>query len=474
MITGTETTISQIVNLVREIDMVRYLLYSIWVVPIFRVYRAFKDRLLNIWAPCKERKEEKNVKVAVLIPARNVGKYIGNVIKSIVNQTVRPQLVIMIDDMSNDCTFSEASKKLKDLGGRLKNIKVKSNMIIEEIYELEETTFILKKNLMHRGKAKSLNRMLDYVKDFDYVMVLDSDTMVESTYIERLLDVMEKDPRSGAASGLPLLWDSSPPSRWAWWIAKAFRESSFLVYALTVKAAESKVKAVATLSGCCLLIRRKALQEINGFPVDTFAEDAELSLRLALRNYRLYFVPEALAYTVDPGSPLTLGRKLFRILRGMYTSFFRTISKILKKRLWGLSITAIYSIFGGIPLSVSLMNLMATTYLAARGYISSSILVYLASLLQFSEVSVILNLIAKYPLILIVASYLWGVIGSFLALLTLSLIYRKDNKRISRISISVTKYTPLVPLVLWLQAFIAIPAIMAAVRDLIRGVEPRW
>jgi len=466
--------IYQIADLVREINLVRYLLYSIWLVPVFRVYRAFKDKIIAVWLPSEKKTKAKNVKIAILIPARNAAKYIGDVIRSIVDQTFRPQLVIVIDDASEDNTFLKASQVIEELGGRVRNVEIRNNILLGKIYELKDIVFMLKRNETHLGKAKSLNRVLKYTKGFDYVMVLDSDTVLENRYIEKLLDVMNDDPRSGAASGLPLLWKSTPSFRLAYWFARAFRESSGLVFALTVKTAESKVKAVATLNGCCLLIRRDALMDVNGFPADTFTEDAELSLKLALKGYQLYFVPEALAYTVDPGSPLGLSKKMFRILRGLYASFFRTILCMLRKRRWGLLITAFYNIFGGIPFSISLMNLLATTYLVARGYITSSFLIYMASLLQFSEVSIILNIIAHYPIILIVASYLWGIIGSVLALLALSVIYRKSNKSLSKISLSAIKYSPLVPLVLWVQAFVAIPAIAAAIRDLLKEVEARW
>jgi len=466
--------IYQIADLMREANLVRYLLYSIWLVPILRVYKAFKDRILAVWIPSEEKTKTKNAKIAILIPARNASKYISDVIKSIINQTLKPQLVIIVDDASEDNTFFKASQTIEELGGIVGSIEIRNNMLLGKTYELKDIVFILKRNEKHLGKAKSLNRLLEYTKDFDYVMVLDSDTILENRYIEKLLDVMNDDPKSGAASGLPLLWKSTPSFRLAYWFARAFRESSGLVFALTVKTAASKVKAVATLNGCCLLVKREALMDVKGFPVDTFTEDAELSLKLALKGYQLYFVPEALAYTIDPGSPLGLSRKMFRILRGMYTSFFKTILEMLRKRFWGLSITAFYNIFGGIPLSISLMNLLATTYLVAKGYITSSFLIYIASLLQFSEVSIILNIIAHYPIILIAASYLWGVIGSILALLALSIIYRKSNKSLSKISLSAIRYSLLVPLVLWVQAFVAIPAIAAAIRDLLREVEARW
>jgi hypothetical protein len=136
-------------------------------------------------------------------------------------------------------------------------------------------------------------------------------------------------------------------------------------------------------------------------------------------------------------------------------------------------VTAAYNIFGGVPLTLSLLNLIMTTILAMKGYLSSSLLLYLASLLQFSSISLVLNVIAEYPLILLAVAYLWGAVGSFLSLIFISKLY-EDDRRLSRVALSAVKYSFFVPLVLWLQALVMVPAVVAAIRDLIRGSESRW
>ncbi len=473
----SQIPIVDIVKIIREVDVARYLLYGIWVLPIFRAYKAFskiisKGNFLSIWRS-EERKSLQDARVAVLIPARNVSKYIGEVLRHVLMQKVKPLKVIIIDDMSDDQTFLKAVYTLRDLRAKLDHVSVKRDKIVEERYDLRGIKVVLKRNLIHLGKAKSLNLALKELNDVDYIMILDADTLIPHNYIERLLEVMERDPKAGAASGIPLLWKPSSESKLTKYIAKAFRETSFLVYALTVKVAESLIGVVATLSGCCVLIRKKALDEIGGIPEGTFAEDAELSLRLGIKGYKLYFVPETLAYTVDPGNPLELLKKFYRILRGMYSSFFKVLPRLLRDHKWGLLVTAVYNIFGGIPFTLSLVNVIATTFLAAKGYLSSSFLLYLASLLQFSTVSLILNLIAKYPLVLIGLSYIWGVVGSFLSLLFISKLY-KDDKELSAVTFRAAKYSPFVPIVLWIQAVAMLPALISAIKDLIKGAEAKW
>lgn len=54
-------------------------------------------------------------------------------------------------------------------------------------------------------------------------------------------------------------------------------------------------RAVASLSGCCFVIRRKLWERLGGFPAEYFAyhEDSELSLRLWQQGHSVQYVPEA-------------------------------------------------------------------------------------------------------------------------------------------------------------------------------------
>jgi hypothetical protein len=87
----------QIVRVIREIDLAKYFLYAVWVLPIFRVYRAYaREGSLGVWR-FRSFESPVSARVAVLIPARNSSSYIGQVVRSIVRQRLRPEIVVIID-----------------------------------------------------------------------------------------------------------------------------------------------------------------------------------------------------------------------------------------------------------------------------------------------------------------------------------------------------------------------------------------
>ena len=464
-------TVAQIAELFREIDFAKYIFYSIWALPIFRVYRALTQKgSLKIWL--REKSIEKNYpEYTVLIPARNSMNFIGEVIKSVLNQDVKANEIVVIDDFSIDDTFGEAVRTVESLGARLEDIEINGDKVVKKTYTLNNTRIMIESNLVHLGKARSLNHALKEVGGAEYILVLDSDTIIEKSYIKKLLDVISNNFSAGAASGITLLWKPSSQSIIHRYIAKSFRESSFIIFALLVKTAETKMNALATLSGCSLLVRKKALIDAGGFPEKTFSEDAELTLRLNVKGYKLFFVPEAISYTIDPGDPIGLFKKFYRVTKGTFTSFFRVLPSMVLEKNWRTLVTALYNVFGGIPLALSILNLFATMILAIKGYLGSSSLLYLASLFQFTSISMILNLISKYPLILMLAAYFWGVIGAVLSLLFVAKLY---DKRLSRIALSALKYSFFVPIILWFQALIAIPAIIGALKDLLLRKNAKW
>lgn len=96
--------------------------------------------------------------VSVLLCVRNVEKYIGDCIKSILSQTYEDFEVIIVDDMSNDHTQT-IIKEFKD----------------ERIRHFRNEEWF--------GIAKSRNRCLKYAKG-EYVFFTDGDCKVSNSWIE--------------------------------------------------------------------------------------------------------------------------------------------------------------------------------------------------------------------------------------------------------------------------------------------------
>lgn len=110
------------------------------------------------------------MKISVVIPAHNEEKYIGKCLESIVNQTVKPDEIIVVDNNCTDKTVEITQK----FGARI--IKEKK-----------------------QGRPYAQKRGFDSAR-FDIIARTDADTILPSDWISRILKAFE-DPDLGALSG---------------------------------------------------------------------------------------------------------------------------------------------------------------------------------------------------------------------------------------------------------------------------------
>lgn len=128
-----------------------------------------------------------NLKYSIIIPARNEEKYIGQTLRSIVEQTYLPFEVIIVDDNSNDKTaeivkdFIEKFPFIKLIhSGNLENKHEPGSKIIEAFY---------------KGFKQLKN-------DWQVVTKLDADVILPENYFEKIIHSFQINPKIGVAGGL--------------------------------------------------------------------------------------------------------------------------------------------------------------------------------------------------------------------------------------------------------------------------------
>lgn len=112
-----------------------------------------------------------NQTVSVLICVRNVEKYVGDCIRSILNQTFTEFEIVIIDDDSND----------------------KTKNIIESFQDKRIKYF---KNEKWLGITRSRNRSIKFAKG-DYIFFTDGDCVVSQDWIEQGLKFLESSDCAG-------------------------------------------------------------------------------------------------------------------------------------------------------------------------------------------------------------------------------------------------------------------------------------
>jgi cellulose synthase/poly-beta-1,6-N-acetylglucosamine synthase-like glycosyltransferase/spore germination protein YaaH/peptidoglycan/xylan/chitin deacetylase (PgdA/CDA1 family) len=232
-------------------------------------------------------------KVAVLIPAYNEEKVIERTVWAALNSDYPNLLVIVIDDGSKDRTLEVARKafRAESASGKV---------------------LILGK--ANSGKAEALNYGIEHIGDAELFVGIDADTIIAADAISRLVPHFIN-PKVGAIAGNAKV--GNRVNLWTRWQALEYITSqNFERRALDV------LGAVSVVPGAIGAWRVSAVREAGGYHIDTVAEDADLTMALLRRGYRVEYEDMALAYTEAPTTANGLMRQRFRwsfgILQAVY------------------------------------------------------------------------------------------------------------------------------------------------------------
>ncbi len=232
-------------------------------------------------------------KVAVLIPAYNEEKVIERTVRAALNSNYPNLRVIVIDDGSKDRT-----------------LEVARNAFAEEA-AAGKVLILGKKN---SGKAEALNYGIEHIGDAELFVGIDADTIIAPDAISRLVPHFIN-PKVGAIAGNAKV--GNRVNLWTRWQALEYITSqNFERRALDV------LGAVSVVPGAIGAWRVSAVREAGGYHLDTVAEDADLTMALLRRGYRVEYEDMALAYTEAPTNANGLMRQRFRwsfgILQAVY------------------------------------------------------------------------------------------------------------------------------------------------------------
>ncbi len=232
--------------------------------------------------------------VAVLIPAYNEEKVIVRTIRSALTSDYPNLQVIVIDDGSSDRTLevARAAFTLEAASGRV---------------------LILAKP--NSGKADALNFGLEHLRGEEIFVGIDADTVIARDAISRLIPHF-LNPKVGAVAGNAKV--GNRVNLWTRWQALEYITSQNFE-----RRALNTMGAVSVVPGAIGAWRVSAVREAGGFHTDTVAEDADLTMALLQRGYRVEYEDMALAYTEAPVNARGLMRQRFRWSFGILQSVWK-------------------------------------------------------------------------------------------------------------------------------------------------------
>ena len=139
------------------------------------------------WPKMKQATNSK--KLCVFVQVYNEYKLLEELVHSLMEQTLKPARVIIIDDGSPIPEVLQETKRLADNYPALN--------IVPLTLPLKE-----KPNLDTVGKGLKIAWLSIRDNDFDYVSILDADARVTSDYYKTIIEEMEQNSRIACASGV--------------------------------------------------------------------------------------------------------------------------------------------------------------------------------------------------------------------------------------------------------------------------------
>ncbi|MFN3871626.1 MAG: glycosyltransferase [Ignavibacterium sp.] len=231
--------------------------------------------------------------VSIIVPVYNEEKVIRESINSLLNLNYSNFEIIIVNDGSTDNTKSICETLVGVRKGKFTNVKV---------------TLINKENA---GKATALNTGIAFSKA-DFVLCMDGDSQLQPDTLRAAVRHFT-DERIGAVAGNVKVLNRKK-------FLTDLQALEYIEGLNMARSAQSFLRLVNIIPGPIGIFRRKALEEAGFYSSDTFAEDADVTLKLLAKGWKIYYEPLAISFTQAPATLQQLLKQRYRWTRGILQS----------------------------------------------------------------------------------------------------------------------------------------------------------
>lgn len=253
--------------------------------------------------------------VTVIVPAYNEEKAIGKTVDALVKLSYVNKEIIVVDDGSTDGTL-EAAKKCA---------------------ENDFTRVVSKPN---GGKWDALNAGIRAAKG-EFIVCIDADTLLDPKAIQHLIKHFS-DPEVAAVAGNVKVGNRRG-------LLTKLQALEYVVGLNLYRRSEANLQNVTVVAGPIGAFRTSVLKEIGLFEGDTFAEDADITLKILKAGYKTVYESRAIGYTEAPTSMTSLAKQRYRWYRGGLQVFSKHKGMVFNRK-YGRTGTFVmpWTIFSGV------------------------------------------------------------------------------------------------------------------------------
>ena len=239
--------------------------------------------------------------VTIIVPVFNEGAVIGSALKSLLALDYPEFEVLVVDDGSTDGTFAIASR----MQGNYGNVVVRA---------------VTKPN---GGKASALNAGIALARHA-FLVCMDGDSRLTRDTLRCAMRHFA-DPRIGAVAGNVKVVNRNN----VWTLLQALEYIEGLNMA---RRAQGFLRVVNIIPGPIGVFRRDVLLRVGGYDTDTFAEDADLTLKILTAGWHIAYEERAIAWTEAPESFLELVKQRYRWTRGILQALRKRATWLWSRR----------------------------------------------------------------------------------------------------------------------------------------------
>ncbi len=231
--------------------------------------------------------------VSIIVPVYNEARMIGESIKSLLELDYSNYEIIIVNDGSTDDTKDVAESMVGYRKGRLSDIKV--SLI----------------NQPNGGKSRALNAGIKH-SNAEIILCMDGDSQLSPEAVKFAVRHFEN-PEIGAVAGNVKVLNRKK-------FLTDLQALEYIEGLNMARSAQSFIRLVNIIPGPIGLFRRTALVDSGYYSNDTFAEDADLTLKILANGWKIYYEPASVSYTEAPESLQQLLKQRYRWTRGIIQS----------------------------------------------------------------------------------------------------------------------------------------------------------
>ena len=240
--------------------------------------------------------------VTVMIPAHDEEAVISNTVENILNMDYPNFEVIVIDDRSSDNTASV----IKDLEAKHEQVRA-----------------LIREKDAFPGKSAVLNDALKIARG-EAILVFDADATVEPDFLNKLIPHLEP-ADVGAVQARKIIRNKDVN-----FLTRCQNnEYTFDTY---LQVSRDAIKGAVELRGNGELIKRQALEDIDGWNNYTITDDLDMSTRLHIKGWDVRFCPDACVYEEGIVYVFPLFRQRRRWLEGTIRRYLEYFGAAMKSK----------------------------------------------------------------------------------------------------------------------------------------------